>query len=319
MRILVTGGAGYIGSVAVAMLIERGYKVTVLDDLSTGHKNSIVEGAKFIEGSILNPIAVEEALEDVEAVIHFAGKSIVSESVEKPDLYYKENVLGTENLLNTMMKQKVRKIVFSSSASVYGEVSENPVTENNKTEPINPYGKTKLEVEKLIETYVKENEFSGISLRYFNVAGAYNSTIGWLREKHAIETHLIPNILNSTKERPFGIFGTDWVTPDKTCIRDYVHVEDLVEAHIRALDQLNTGKYMVCNLGSGKGYSVKEIINAACVATSREIYSVVKSKREGDPAVLVADISRARLELDWYPKKSISQMVKDAYQALNID
>jgi len=316
VRILVTGGAGYIGSIAVAMLLEKGYRVTVLDDLSTGHLESLKGELEFVEGSILNRVAVEKALRNVDAVIHFAGKSIVSESVMKPDLYYRENVLGTEILLKEMVKCKVRKIVFSSSASVYGEVSSVPIKEDERTEPVNPYGKTKLEVEKLIELYVAKEEFAGISLRYFNVAGAYNSANGWVGELHAFETHLIPNMLNSTKEKPFEIFGTDWDTPDKTCIRDYVHVEDLIKAHIRALEKLNMGVYKVYNLGSGRGYSVKEIYDTGTIATSGKISAITRGRRAGDPKILVADISSAILDLDWYPEKGISEMVSDAFLAL---
>jgi UDP-glucose 4-epimerase len=234
MRVLVTGGAGYIGSATTAILLERGFDVTVLDDCSTGHRDAVAGGAKFINGSILDSQVVADALVDCDAVFHFAAKSLVGESVDKPDLYFDVNVNGTRNLLDQMSKAKISKLVFSSTAATYGEPEVIPVTEASNTKPTSPYGTTKLAVDQMITEEAKSG-LAAISLRYFNVAGAYKSKTGWLAERHKPETHLIPNLLRSTAENPLKIFGDDWPTKDGTCIRDYIHIVDLIDAHILAL------------------------------------------------------------------------------------
>ncbi|MEJ6626327.1 MAG: UDP-glucose 4-epimerase GalE [Actinomycetes bacterium] len=316
MRVLVTGGAGYIGSVATAILLERGFDVTVLDDCSTGHRDAVASGAKFIRGSILDPQVVANALIDCDAVFHFAAKSLVSESVEKPDLYFNVNVNGTRNLLDQMSVAKISKLVFSSTAATYGEPEAIPITEMARTIPTSPYGTTKLAVDQMI-TKESESGLAAMSLRYFNVAGAYKSKTGWLEERHNPETHLIPNLLNSTVEKPLQIFGDDWPTTDGTCIRDYIHVVDLIDAHILALENLTQGEHKIINLGSGGGYSVAEVVSAASKVLGKDIPVEVSARRAGDPAVLVADISLAAKALSWAPKYDIQNMVSDTWEAQN--
>ena len=316
MRVLVTGGAGYIGSVATAILLERGFDVTVLDDCSTGHRDAVSSQAKFIEGSVLNPESVALALADCSAVLHFAAKSLVGESVEKPDLYFDVNVNGTRNLLDQMAKAKISKLVFSSTAATYGEPEVIPITEGANTKPTSPYGTTKLAVDQMITEEAKSG-LAAVSLRYFNVAGAYKSKSGWLAERHNPETHLIPNLLRSTAEKPIKIFGNDWPTKDGTCIRDYIHVVDLIDAHILALENLAPGQHKIVNLGSGGGYSVTEVVSAASKVLGRDIPTEITTRRSGDPAVLIADISLAAQVLNWAPKHGIENMVRDTWESQN--
>ena len=316
MRVLVTGGAGYIGSAATAILLERGFDVTVLDDCSTGYRDAVAGGAKFINGSILDSQVVAQALVDCDAVFHFAAKSLVGESVDKPDLYFDVNVNGTRNLLDQMSKAKISKLVFSSTAATYGEPEVIPITEDAKPKPTSPYGTTKLAVDQMITDEAKSG-LAAISLRYFNVAGAYKSKAGWLAERHNPETHLIPNLLRSTAENPLKIFGDDWPTKDGTCIRDYIHIVDLIDAHILALENLKPNQHKIINLGSGGGYSVAEVISAASKVLGREIPVEVGARRSGDPAVLVADISLAAQALNWAPKYNIENMVSDTWESQN--
>jgi len=316
MRVLVTGGAGYIGSVATAILLERGFEVTVLDDCSTGHRDAVSKDAKFIEGSILDSQAVATALLDCEAVLHFAAKSLVGESVEKPDLYFDVNVNGTRNLLDQMSMAKISKLVFSSTAATYGEPEIIPITEAANTKPTSPYGTTKLAVDQLITEQAKSG-LAAISLRYFNVAGAFKSKSGWLAERHNPETHLIPNLLRSTADKPLKIFGNDWPTKDGTCIRDYIHVVDLIDAHILAIENLAPGQHKIINLGSGGGYSVTEVVTAASKVLGKEIPIEITSRRAGDPAVLIADISLAATALNWSPSRDIEKMVSDTWESQN--
>lgn len=311
MRVLVTGGTGYIGSTAVESLVHNGIEVSVLDDCSTGHADAIPPGTRFIQGSLLNPSEVSEALTDCDAVMHFAGKSLVGESVEKPDLYHSVNVDGTRILLDEMYKQNIRKIVFSSSAATYGEPKVVPILENSETKPTNPYGETKLAIDHMLSAEAASRDISAASLRYFNVAGALKTQRGWLAERHNPETHLIPNVLRSTSNNPVKIFGTDWPTPDGTCIRDYVHVIDLIEAHIKALNTLGSSGHEIYNLGSGSGYSVREVVAAASRAKAAQIPFVDSPRRAGDPAVLVADISKAKTKLNWEPTRDLQMMVSD--------
>ena len=312
MRILVTGGAGYIGATAVAMLLDAGYQVTVLDDLSTGHEDSIPEQAKFIKGSLLSDSDLERALDGCDAVMHFAAKSLVGESVEKPELYQEVNVGGSKALFEKMKVKGINKIVLSSTAATYGEPKRIPISESDEPAPKNPYGATKLEIDRMVAVA----GFSAISLRYFNVAGALKSKHGWLAERHNPETHLIPNILRATESAPVKIFGTDWPTQDGTCIRDYIHVVDLIEAHIKALENLPDGKHEIINLGSGDGYSVKQVIAAAEKALGHKIPAIASERRAGDPAVLIADISKAKSYLNWQPTNGIDQMVLDTWNSI---
>ena len=316
MRVLVTGGAGYIGSTAVAILLERGYEVNVLDDCSTGHADAVSAQAKFVNGSILDIGAVSNALKGCDAVIHFAAKSLVGESVEKPDLYEDVNVNGTRILLAEMAKAGVRKLVFSSTAATYGEPEVIPITEDSLTKPTSPYGTTKLAVDQMI-TAESKSGLAAISLRYFNVAGAFESKSGWLAERHDPETHLIPNLLRATAQKPLKVFGNDWPTKDGTCIRDYVHVVDLIDAHILALENLEVSNHKIINLGSGGGYSVTEVIVGAAKVIGREIPAELASRRSGDPAVLIADISKAKSLLGWSPKRNIEDMVGDTWKSQN--
>lgn len=312
MRILVTGGAGYIGATAVAMLLDAGYQVTVLDDLSTGHEDSVPNQAKFIKGSLLSDSDLELALDGCDAVMHFAAKSLVGESVEKPELYQQVNVGGSKALFEKMKLKGINKIVLSSTAATYGEPKRIPISESDEPAPKNPYGATKLEIDRMVAVA----GFSAISLRYFNVAGALKSKNGWLAERHNPETHLIPNILRATESAPVKIFGTDWPTQDGTCIRDYIHVVDLIEAHIKALENLPAGKHEIINLGSGDGYSVKQVIAAAEKALGHKIPAIASERRAGDPAVLIADISKAKKYLNWQPTHGIDQMVLDTWNSI---
>ena len=311
MRVLVTGGTGYIGSTAVEILLSKGYEISILDDCSTGHADTAPAGITFIQGSLLNAGDLAQALVGVDAVMHFAGKSLVGESVEKPDLYHRVNVEGSRNLLDEMHKSGVTKLVFSSSAATYGEPEQVPIVESAPTKPTNPYGATKLEIDQMITAEAASRGIAAASLRYFNVAGVYKSTQGWLAERHNPETHLIPNVLRSTKENPVKIFGTDWPTNDGTCVRDYVHVVDLIDAHIKALESLQPGKHEIYNLGSGDGYSVRQVVTAASKAAGHEIPTLDSPRRAGDPAVLIADISKAKTQLGWVPTRGIESMVAD--------
>ena len=312
MRILVTGGAGYIGATAVAMLLDAGYQVTVLDDLSTGHEDCVPAEAKFVKGSLLSDADLEHALDGCDAVMHFAAKSLVGESVEKPDLYQQVNVGGSKALFEKMKAKGINKIVLSSTAATYGEPKRIPISESDEPAPKNPYGATKLEIDRMVAVA----GFSAISLRYFNVAGALKSKSGWLAERHNPETHLIPNILKATEAAPVKIFGTDWPTEDGTCIRDYIHVVDLIEAHIKALENLPTGKHEIINLGSGDGYSVKQVIAAAEKALGHKIPAIASQRRAGDPAILIADISKSKSYLNWQPTNGIDQMVLDTWNSI---
>ncbi len=316
MRVLVTGGTGYIGSTAVEILLTQGYEISILDDCSMGHADTVPAGVRFIQGTLLNASEVSDALQGCDAVMHFAGKSLVGESVEKPDLYHSVNVDGTRILLDEMHKQSIKKIVFSSSAATYGEPKVVPILETSETRPTNPYGATKLAIDHMITAEAAARGISAASLRYFNVAGALKAKRGWLAERHNPETHLIPNVLRSTPDNPVKIFGTDWPTADGTCIRDYVHVIDLIDAHIKALKSLGAPGHEIYNLGSGSGYSVREVVAAASAATGHQIPFVDSPRRAGDPAVLIADISKAKAKLDWEPTRDLTAMVSDAVESL---
>ena len=311
MRVLVTGGAGYIGSTAADILMSQGYEVSVFDDCSTGHADNVATGVTFIQGSLLNRSEIAQALKGCDAVMHFAGKSLVGESVEKPELYWSVNVGGTRNLLDEMRAAKISKLIFSSSAATYGEPEVLPILETASNRPTNAYGASKLAVDAMITDEARGHGLSAASLRYFNVAGAHKSKRGWLTERHNPETHLIPNVLRSSSENPVKIFGSDWPTKDGTCIRDYVHVVDLIDAHIKALNTLGNPGHEIFNLGSGGGYSVREVITAASQATGSQIPFVESPRRAGDPAVLIADITKAIHVLGWKPTRNLEAMVSD--------
>jgi UDP-glucose 4-epimerase len=316
MRVLVTGGTGYIGSTAVEILLKQGYEISILDDCSMGHADTVPAGVRFIQGSLLSAADVADSLTGCTAVMHFAGKSLVGESVEKPDLYQSVNVDGTRILLEEMRKQSIAQIVFSSSAATYGEPKSVPILETSETIPTNPYGATKLAIDHMITAEADTHGISAASLRYFNVAGALKCERGWLAERHNPETHLIPNVLRSTHENPVKIFGTDWPTQDGTCIRDYVHVIDLIDAHVKALQSLTVPGHQIFNLGSGSGYSVREVVAAASSAIGHQIPFVDTERRAGDPAVLIADISKAKSQLDWAPTRDLNTMVSDTLKSM---
>src|SRR5271170_1695803 len=315
MRLLVTGGAGYIGSVVAAQLVAAGHEVTVLDDLSTGHPDAVPAGAAFIKGT-LRDSAAEVLADGVEAVLHFAAKSLVGESVAEPAKYWSANLGGSIALLEAMREFGVRTIVFSSTAAVYGEPERTPITETDPTRPTSPYGASKLAVDTTLTEFARLYGFAAVSLRYFNVAGAAQASDGtWLGERHRPETHLIPNVLASVVEgRRVKVFGDDYPTPDGTCIRDYIHVTDLGDAHLRALAAARAGEHRVYNLGDGTGFSVRQVIDTCAEVTGAEIGVDVTARRPGDPAVLVASSERIRSELGWRAERDLLAMAADAWE-----
>jgi len=315
MRLLVTGGAGYIGSVVEAQLVEAGHDVTVLDDLSTGHADAVPSGARFVEGD-LRTCAAAVLADGFDAVMHFAAKSLVGESVAQPDLYWSHNLGGTLALLEAMRAGGVSTIVFSSTASTYGEPESVPVEETAPTRPTSPYGASKLAVDTALAEYARMYGFGAVSLRYFNVAGAYRTEGGaWLGERHGVETHLIPNILRIAQERsgPVTIYGDDYPTADGSCIRDYIHVADLAAAHLLGLPACAHGEHKVYNLGSGTGYSNFEVLAACREVTGLEIPAKIAGRRAGDPAVLIASSARIGRELGWRPGRGLREIVADAW------
>ena len=315
MKLLVTGGAGYIGSVVAAQLIEDGHTVLVLDDLSTGHLDAVPPGAQFIKGDLRDGAAAVLA-DGVDAVLHFAAKSLVGESVARPALYWQHNLGGTLALLEAMRAARVGRIVFSSTAAAYGEPESVPIEETAPPRPTSPYGASKLAVDTVLAEYARLHGFGAVSLRYFNVAGAYRERGGaWLGERHDTETHLIPNVLatalGATGE--LRIFGDDYPTPDGTCVRDYIHVADLVRAHLLALAACADRQHQVYNLGSGSGFSNREVLAACRDVTGRDIPATMAARRPGDPAVLVASSAAIRASLGWRPDRSLTDMVADAW------
>ncbi len=314
MRVLVTGGAGYIGSVVAAQLIAAGHEVTVLDDLSTGYADAVPAGAGFVKGTLRN-CAAEVLADGTDAVLHFAAKSLVGESVAEPAKYWSANLGGTLALLDAMREIGVRTIVFSSTAAVYGEPEHTPVAETDPTRPTSPYGASKLAVDTTLTEFARLYGFGAVSLRYFNVAGAAQASDGtWLGERHRPETHLIPTVLASVAaSRAVQIFGDDYDTPDGTCIRDYIHVTDLADAHLRALAACQPGRHRIYNLGNGEGFSVREVIDACADVTGAAIGTDVTARRPGDPAVLVASSERIQTELGWRATRDLRDMAADAW------
>jgi len=315
VKLLVTGGAGYIGGVVAAKLIAAGHQVTVLDDLSTGHADAVPAEAAFLHGTLRDD--AKAALGDgTDAVLHFAAKSLVGESVQYPQLYWSANLGGTLALLEAMREAGTRKIVFSSTASVYGEPEQVPVTETAATRPTSPYGASKLAVDTTLAEYARMHGFGAVSLRYFNVAGAFRDESGrWLGERHEIETHLIPNVLGLGGDTlSVRINGIDYPTPDGTTVRDYIHVSDLADAHLLALGGCEPGRHRVYNLGNGAGFSVREVIDVCREVTGREIAAEEGPRRPGDPAVLVASSDLIQAELGWRATRDLRAMVADAWQ-----
>ncbi|GGN16631.1 UDP-glucose 4-epimerase GalE [Streptomyces fuscichromogenes] len=311
MKYLVTGGAGYVGSVVAQHLLEAGHEVTVLDNLSTGFSEGVPAGAAFVEGDIRD--AAKWLDSSYEAVLHFAAFSQVGESVVKPEKYWDNNVGGTMALLAAMREAGVRKLVFSSTAATYGEPEQVPIVETAPTQPTNPYGATKLAVDHMITGEAAAHGLGAVSLRYFNVAGAY----GAQGERHDPESHLIPLVLQVAQGRreAISVFGDDYPTPDGTCVRDYIHVADLADAHLLALTAAQPGEHLICNLGNGEGFSVREVIETVRQVTGHPIPEVVAPRRGGDPAVLVASAAAAREKLGWNPTRAdLAGIVADAWE-----
>lgn len=316
MRVLVTGGAGYIGSHMVKLLAETGAQVTVLDDLSTGHADA-VRGRDFVQGDISDVAFTKNVLQQkrIEAVVHFAASSLVGESMADPLKYYRRNVGGTVALVQAMRDAGVARIVFSSTAAVYGDPQRLPIDEAHPTLPVNPYGSSKLAIERMLAECSAAYGIGAVTLRYFNAAGADPG--GELGERHDPETHLIPLVLQAAAGRraAISVFGNDWPTRDGTCVRDYIHVSDLCVAHLLALDWLaQGGRYECFNLGNGDGATVLEVIEAARRVTGKTIKMVQAERRAGDPPSLVADASKARRVLGWKPARAdIEGIVRDAW------
>ena len=313
MKLLVTGGAGYVGSVCAKVLLENGHQVVVVDDLSTGNADAVPPGVEFVDGDMV--AAARNLLGDgsFDGVLHFAAKSLVGESVQSPELYWQANVVKTLGLLEEIRAAGTPRLVFSSTAATYGEPETVPITEDAPARPTNAYGATKLAIDNAITSYAHAHGLAATSLRYFNVAGAYAG----LGERHAVETHLIPLVLAvaAGQRSEILVYGTDWPTPDGTPIRDYIHVRDLAEAHLLALQHAQSGAHRIYNLGSGTGFSVREVIDCCRRVTGRPIAARDVARRAGDPAVLVASSALAGSELGWRPRHtSLEEIVTDAWE-----
>jgi UDP-glucose 4-epimerase len=316
MRILVTGGAGYVGSHCVRLLVDAGHEVVVYDNLRLGHRAAVPAGL-LVEGDLAEEAKLAALMEDrkIEAVMHFAALALVGESVEQPHRYYQNNVVGSFHLLEAMRKAGVQRIVFSSTTATYGAPAAMPIAETAPQQPISPYGFSKLAVERMLDDYAAAHGLGFAALRYFNAAGA--AADGSLGEDHRPESHLIPIVLQVAlgQRDAVSIFGDDFPTPDGTCIRDYVHVEDLATAHLAALTRLQPGRGIKLNLGTGRGYSVRAVIEACRQVTGHPIPATIAPRRAGDPPELVADASLARKLLDWTPRyTTIAAIVETAWR-----
>lgn len=313
MKLLVTGGAGYIGSIVAQQLLAAGHEVAVLDNLCRGHREAVPDGARLLEVDLLDAPAVRDAVaEGFDGALHFAALALVSESVSHPERYYRTNVVGTLNLLDALRAAEVKRLVFSSTCAVYGEPEVVPMDESTPTRPVNAYGASKLAVDGMIADECRAHGLGAVSLRYFNVAGAS----GCLGEDHEPETHLIPNVLRAAQGLlpAVQLFGTDYPTPDGTAVRDYIHIEDLASAHLLALEGARAGEHRIFNLGNGNGFSVREVIDAAREVTGCEIPVREAPRRPGDPPMLVAASAKIRAELGWEPRKpALTAMVADAW------
>ncbi|MGE4292100.1 MAG: UDP-glucose 4-epimerase GalE [Desulfovibrio sp.] len=319
--VLITGGAGYIGSHVNKLLTQRGVETMVFDSLVTGHADFLQWG-EFIAGDLLDPQALNRAFNrtHIDAVLHFASFIAVGESVEDPNKYYLNNVAATLNLLDAMVRHGVRGLVFSSSASVYGEPEQERIDESHPMRPLSPYAQSKAMIEQMLEDYHRAHGLASCRLRYFNAAGA--DPEGEIGERHVPETHLIPLVLHAALGlRPnISIYGTDYATPDGTCVRDYIHVSDLAEAHALALNWLERGETRAFNLGNGNGYSVREVVEVARAVTGRDIAMVEGGRRAGDSPVLVASSARAQAELGWEPRfGDLETIVRTAWDWLRKD
>jgi UDP-glucose 4-epimerase len=313
MKLLVTGGAGYIGSIVTGQLLAAGHQVSVFDNLERGHREAVPKQARLVVADLLDHDAVRRTLADgFDGVLHFAALALVSESVSHPERYYRTNVGGTLNLLDSMREAEVRRLVFSSTCAVYGQPDEVPIPETAPPRPANAYGASKLAVDGMIGDFCLAHGLGAVSLRYFNVAGAS----GGLGEHHEPETHLIPNVLKAALglREYVEVYGTDYATPDGTAIRDYIHIEDLSAAHLLALERTRPGEHQIFNLGNGNGFSVREVIAAAETVTGRPIAVREAPRRPGDPPMLVAASQRIRAELGWEARKpELTDMVADAW------
>ncbi len=313
MKLLVTGGAGYVGSVCAQVLLEQGHEVVVVDDLSTGNADAVPPGARFVQADMVD--VASELLGDgtFDGVLHFAAKIMVGESVEAPERYWDGNVIKTLQLLEAIRAAGVPRLVFSSTAATYGEPESVPITEDAPTRPTSAYGATKLAIDHAITSYAIAHGLAATSLRYFNIAGAYAG----LGERHPVETHLIPLVLQvaTGQRKEILVFGNDWPTPDGTCIRDYIHVRDLADAHLLALQNSKPGEHQIYNLGNGTGFSVREVIASCERVTGTSIAARDVERRPGDPAVLIASSDKAITELGWKPQHAtIDEIVSDAWE-----
>lgn len=313
MSVLVIGGAGYIGIHTAHVLKRRGHEVVLYDNLSTGHA-ALADGFELIQGELTDSAKLSAALKRVDAVMHFAAFAYVGESVTNPRKYYENNLLAGIALLNAVIESKVRKFIFSSTCAVYGIPAKVPITEETPRQPVNPYGATKLAFENALEAYGRAYGLRYVTFRYFNAAGADDS--GKIGEVHSPETHLIPVAFEALNgERPaLEIYGSDYPTPDGTCVRDYIHVNDLAEAHALGLEYVNDGTSTALNLGTGQGHSVREVIATVERVTGREVPKRMAPRRPGDPAELVADPSRAEKTLKWKARYSLEQIVTTAWK-----
>ncbi len=313
MRLLVVGGAGYIGSVTAEVLLARGHEVAILDALTTGHRAAVPTGTAFVQGDLGDAHALAAIFRGAhfDGVLHFAAHSIVPDSMDQPGLYFANNVAGVVILVNTMLEHGVRRLVFSSSAAVYGEPDLVPIPEDAPVRPDSPYGESKAIVERMLAWYAASAGLQYAALRYFNAAGASER----LGEDHQPETHLIPLALQSALGQREGltVFGTDYCTPDGTAVRDYVHVLDLAEAHARAIERLDEGN-LLCNLGNEVGYSVRQVLDTVQAATGRGLTITQGPRRPGDAPITVADTARARAALGWQPRYGLREMVESAWR-----
>jgi UDP-glucose 4-epimerase len=314
MNILVTGAAGYVGSVCAAELVRQGNQVVAYDNLSAGHRQAVAGGARLVVGDIADTEKLERVCKryGIEAVMHFAASALVEESVRNPNLFYSNNISGTIALLGVMASLKIRRLIFSSSAAVYGEPKIVPIPEDHPTSPVNPYGETKLVIERALAWYDHAYGIQSAALRYFNAAGA-TAEFG---EDHRPETHLLPRLFTaaSGSQAAFHIYGDDYPTPDGTCVRDYVHVLDIAQAHILALHSLSKLGSRIYNVGHGKGYSIRAVLKAVEEITGRKLEVQVSGRRPGDPAVLVATARRLRRELKWQPRHSdLKNIIESAW------
>ena len=312
MKLLVTGGAGYVGSVCAAVLLEQGHQVVIVDDLSTGNADAVPGGAQFVDDDMISAARTLLGDGSFDGVLHFAAKSLVGESVEAPEKYWYGNVVKTLDLLEVIRTTGTPRLVFSSTAATYGEPESVPIDEDAPTRPTNAYGATKLAIDHAITSYAAAHGLAATSLRYFNVAGAYAG----FGERHATETHLIPLVLQvAAGTRPeILVYGNDWPTPDGTAIRDYIHVRDLADAHVLALQCAQPGSHRIFNLGNGTGFSVREVIDCCRRITGHPIPARDVERRAGDPAVLIASSERAVRELGWRPRHTgLDEIVSDAW------